>query len=217
MITENIKKILQELPKDVFLEAVVKSRSLLEIKEAIDSGIKIIGENYIQETLPLLDIIDRTGIKLHFIGHLQKNKIKKAVEIFDMIETVDSFKVANEIDKAAFKINKVMPVLIEVNSGKETQKFGVIPEELEALIKKIVSLKNIKIMGLMTLGPAFKNIQDIRPFFCKTKEIFENIKILNLENVEMKYLSMGMSDSYKIAIQEGANIVRIGSLIFGPR
>ena len=216
MIKENVEKLLNELPEGVQLVAAAKTRGSQEILEAIDSGIKIIGENYVQEAAAAFSAVGRK-VRWHFIGHLQKNKVKKAVEIFDMIETVDSYDLAGEIDKRCAKISKIMSVLIEINSGKEKQKFGVLPENAAHLIKGISGFKNIKILGLMTMGPRFGNPQDSRPYFIGTRKIFEKIKKLDLPSVEMKYLSMGMTNSYRIAIEEGANIVRIGTLIFGKR
>jgi pyridoxal phosphate enzyme (YggS family) len=143
--------------------------------------------------------------------------VKKAVRIFDMIETVDSIEIAREIDKRCAQIDKVMPVLIEVNSGREKQKSGVLPENVEQLAKEISAFQNIRVTGLMTMGPRFGNPEDSRPYFFETKKLFEKIKKLNLPNIEIKYLSMGMTNSYKIAVEEGANIVRIGSKIFGER
>lgn len=216
MVKENVKNILSELPEGVELVAAAKTRMPQEILEAIEAGIKIIGENYVQEAESAYKLAgDRT--KWHFIGHLQKNKVRKAVKIFDVIETVDSLGLAQEIDKACLKENKVMPVLIEVNSGREKQKFGVIPEDIEQLVKELSVLKNINIAGLMTMGPMFGDPEDARPYFVETWKVFEKIKALGVPNVEMKYLSMGMSNSYKVAIEEGANIVRIGSGIFGKR
>jgi len=151
------------------------------------------------------------------IGHLQKNKVKKAIEIFDMIETVDSFSLAKEIDKYAKNKGIIYPILIEINSGRENQKNGVFPENLEELVKKISFLKNIKINGLMTMGPFVENPEDIREYFKLTKILFDKLKEKCLPNVEMKYLSMGMTDTWEIAVEEGANIVRIGTGIFGPR
>ena len=214
MVKENIKKILSELPEGVELVAAAKTRTPQEILEAIEAGIKIIGENYVQEAKSAYKLVGNKA-KWHFIGHLQKNKVRKAVKIFDVIETVDSLGLAQEIDKACLKENKVMPVLIEVNSGREKQKFGVIPEDIEQLVKELSVLKNIKMSGLMTMGPMFGDPEDARPYFVETRKVFEKIKALGIPNVEMKYLSMGMSNSYKVAIEEGANIVRIGSGIFG--
>ncbi len=216
MIKENVKKILDELPENVELVAAAKARTSEEIEEAIEAGIKIVGENYIQEAQRAWAVIGKK-VKWHFIGHLQKNKVKKAVKIFDMIETVDSYDLAQEINKRCSQISKMMPVLIEVNSGKEKQKFGVFPEDVLNLIKEISDFSNIKVIGLMTMGPRFGNPEDSRPYFIETRKIFEKIKGLNLPNIEMRYLSMGMTNSYQIAIEEKANMVRIGTLIFGKR
>ena len=213
---ENIKAILAELPEGVQLVAAAKTRSADEILEAINSGVKIIGENYVQEAEQAYDSVGKAA-KWHFIGHLQSNKVKRAIRIFDMIETVDSVELATEIDKRCSQMGKVMPVLIEINSGREKQKSGVLPEDTEQIVREIAQLKNVKIMGLMTMGPRFGDPEDSRPYFVATREIFERIKKLALPNVEMSYLSMGMTNSYKIAIEEGANIVRIGTRLFGER
>ncbi|MCK4241345.1 MAG: YggS family pyridoxal phosphate-dependent enzyme, partial [Candidatus Atribacteria bacterium] len=154
MIKENVKKILDELPENVELVAAAKARTSEEIEEAIEAGIKIVGENYIQEAQRAWAVIGKK-VKWHFIGHLQKNKVKKAVKIFDMIETVDSYDLAQEINKRCSQISKMMPVLIEVNSGREKQKFGVFPEDVLNLIKEISDFSNIKVIGLMTMGPRF--------------------------------------------------------------
>lgn len=216
MIKENVKKILDGLPENVELVAAAKARSSEEIEEAIKAGVKIIGENYIQEAQKAFEIIGK-GVKWHFIGHLQKNKVKKSVKIFDMIETVDSYPLAHEINERCKQIDKIMPILIEINSGREKQKFGIFPEDALDLVQEISPLPQIKIMGLMTMGPRFGNPEDSRPYFIETREIFEKIKVLNLPHIEMKYLSMGMTNSYQIAIEEKANMVRLGTLIFGER
>ena len=216
MIKQNVDKILSELPSGVELVAAAKTRQPQEILEAMEAGVRIIGENYVQETERACEVIGNKA-KWHFIGHLQKNKVKKAVRIFDMIETVDSVELAKEIDRRCAQIGKVMPVLIEINSGREEQKTGVIPEEAERLVREISNYQSIKVMGMMTMGPFVGDPEDSRPYFVETKKIFEKIKQLNLPNVDMRYLSMGMTNSYKIAIEEGANIVRIGSKIFGQR
>lgn len=213
-IKENVKRILEELPDGVELVGAAKGRTAREIVEAIDAGVKIIGENYLQETLRVYGDVDR-DVKWHFIGHLQKNKVKKAVRLFDMIESLDSLGLAEEIDKRCRQIDKVMPVLVEVNSGREEQKFGVLPEEVEEFVKKASTLPSIKITGLMTMGPRFGDPENSRPYFQLTREIFERLRRLNLPNVEMRYLSMGMTNSYRIALEEGANMVRIGTKIFG--
>jgi pyridoxal phosphate enzyme (YggS family) len=215
-IRENSRKLLKELPAGVELVAAAKTRTAEEVMAAVEAGIKIIGENYIQEAEAIYPAVGNKA-RWHFIGHLQKNKVKKAVKLFDMIETVDSVELAQEIDRRCARMGKVMPVLVEINSGREKQKSGVLPEKAELLIKEISSLANIKVMGLMTMGPRFGNPEDSRPYFVTTKKIFERIKALKIANVEMKYLSMGMTNSYPVALEEGANLVRIGTLIFGER
>ena len=216
MIKENVVKILGELPPGVELVAAAKTRKPAEVLEAVEAGIKIIGENYVQEAEEAYAVVGNR-VRWHFIGHLQSNKVKKAVRIFDMIETVDSVKIATEIGRHCSQTGKVMPVLIEINSGREEQKSGVLPEDAERLVRDISSLKNIKVEGLMTMGPRFGDPEDSRPYFAETRKVFENIKVLNLANADMKYLSMGMTNSYRVALEEGANIVRIGSKIFSDR
>ena len=216
MSKESIKAILTELPEGVQLVAAAKTRTSVEIMEAINSGVKIIGENYIQEAEKAYNSVGKAA-KWHFIGHLQSNKVKIAARIFDMVETVDSVELAMEIDKRCGQTGKVMPVLIEINSGREKQKSGVLPEDAEQFLREIAQLKNVKIMGLMTMGPRFGDSEDSRPYFVATKQIFERIKKLDIPNVEMDYLSMGMTNSYKVAIEEGSNMVRLGTVIFGQR
>ncbi len=217
MIKQNVEKILSELPDGVELVAAAKTGTPEEILEVVEAGVKIIGENYIQEAKRAYEVVGRKA-KWHFIGTLQRHNVRKRmVEIFDMIETVDSLEIAREIDRRCVQIGKVMPVLIEINSGREKQKSGVLPEDVERLIRELAGLGNIKVMGLMTMGPRFGNPEDSRPYFVETRKIFERIKRVDLPNVEMRFLSMGMTNSYKIAIEEGANIVRIGAKIFGGR
>lgn len=216
MIAENVKKILSELPEGVKLAAAAKARTPEEVLQAIEAGVEIIGENYVQEAQKAFEVVGSRA-KWHFIGHLQRNKVKKAVPLFDMIETVDSASLAAEIDKRASQHGKVMPILIEVNSGREPQKFGVMPEDVAALVQEISFLENIKIQGLMTMGPMFGDPEDARPYFVETRKVYKQQKGLSLPGVEMEFLSMGMTNSYRVAIEEGANIVRIGTKIFGPR
>jgi pyridoxal phosphate enzyme (YggS family) len=215
-IKDNIRELLKELPPGVELVAAAKKRTPDEVLQAVEAGVKFIGENYVQEAEGASAAVGNKAA-LHMIGHLQKNKVKKAVALFDMIETVDSVGLAQEIDKRCAQMGKVMPVLVEVNSGKEAQKAGVLPENAEALIKQISRLPNIRVMGLMTMGPRFGDPEDSRPYFVITRRLFDRIKALEIPNVEMKYLSMGMTNSYRIALEEGANLVRIGTRIFGER
>lgn len=213
-IKKTVEFLLKEIPKNVIIVAAVKSRRIDETIKAIKAGIQVIGENYVQEAEEAFAFIGRKA-RWHFIGHLQKNKVKKAVKIFDLIETVDSSSMAREIDKRCSSLRKIMSVLCEINIAKEEAKSGIDPGEVEALIREISSLQYVKVRGLMTMGPFMEAPEKIRPYFKKTKEIFEKVKSMHIPNVEMKYLSMGMSDSYRVAIEEGANIIRIGTKIFG--
>jgi pyridoxal phosphate enzyme (YggS family) len=215
-IKDNISKLMSELPAGVELAAAAKGRTPDEVLQAVEAGVEIIGENYVQEAEKAREAVGAKA-SWHMIGHLQRNKVKKAVALFDMIETVDSVDLAREIDKRCAEMGKVMPVLVEVNSGREEQKAGVLPENTEGLIREISRLPNIRVMGLMTMGPRFGDPEDSRPYFVITRQLFDRIKALKMPNVEIKYLSMGMTNSYPVAIEEGANLVRIGTKIFGER
>jgi pyridoxal phosphate enzyme (YggS family) len=212
-IRENVQNLLNELPSGVELVVAAKARTAKEVLEAVAAGVKIIGENYVQEAERNYSVIENRA-KWHCIGSLQKNKVKKAVRLFDMIQTVDSIEIAREIDKRCAQLGKVMPVLVEINSGREKQKSGVLPEDAENLIAALSGLPNIRVMGLMTMGPRFGDPEESRPYFTTTRKIFERIKKQKLPNVEMRYLSMGMTNSYRIALEEGANMVRIGTKVF---
>ncbi|MDA1196605.1 MAG: YggS family pyridoxal phosphate-dependent enzyme [Nanoarchaeota archaeon] len=213
-IKENIVNIQYQLTSKITLVAATKKRTSQEIRQAIAAGITHIGENYVKEALNK----NLQGLAtLHLIGHLQTNKVKTAVQLFDIIETVDSQKLAKEIDKQCKTINKIMPILIEINSGNEKNKTGIPPEQATKLITIISKLNNIKIQGLMTMAPHNKDPEQSRPYFKATKKIFDEIKSLAINDVEMKTLSMGMSHSYTIAIEEGATQVRLGTAIFGER
>jgi pyridoxal phosphate enzyme (YggS family) len=215
-ITGNVVELLGELPPGVRLVAAAKTRSPEEVLEAVEAGVEIIGENYVQEAERVCRLVGNR-VQWHFIGHLQRNKVKKAVSIFDVIETVDSVSIAVEIDRRCRELDRVMSVLIEVNSGRERQKSGVYPEAVEELVRDISVLECVKVKGLMTMGPRVGDPEDARPYFVETRKAFEHLKGLGLTGLSMEYLSMGMTNSYRIAIEEGANIVRIGSRIFGAR
>ncbi len=207
---------MKEIPENVTLSAAAKNRTADEVIQALSAGIKVIGENYIKEAESKFELIGRKA-EWHLIGHLQKNKVKKAVKIFDMIETLDSLELAESIDKECSKINKVMSLLIEVNIASEPNKSGILPERTEELVKSCHNLRNIEIAGLMTMGPFLSDSEELRPYFRKAKHIFDGIKNKYSNKTSWRYLSMGMSSSYKIAIEEGANIVRVGTAIFGLR
>jgi len=219
-IKENIKKILDELPDGVRLIAAAKKRKPEEMLEAVNAGVKIIGESYIKEAKRAYELIGDKA-KWHFIGipQIEKHDLlkRKNLKMFDMIQTIDCLEIAEDINKKCAGFGKVMSILIEVNSGKEPHKFGVLPGKAVGLAKRISALSNLKLMGLMTMGPRFGDPEKTRPYFQKTREIFERLKKMSLSGVEMKYLSMGMTNSYKVALEEGANIVRVGNKIFGER
>ena len=225
-VKENIKNIWFRIEKaaekigknneDMKLVAVTKTVETEKIKEAINCGIQIIGENRVQEAESKFDQITEK-VEKHLVGHLQTNKAKKAVELFDFIQSVDSQRIAQEISRRASQMGKVMKVLVEINTSGEETKFGIDPLQAISLIKSTSNLEGIKIKGLMTIGLFSDNPEDTRPCFKKLKVIFDQIKSENISNVEMSYLSMGMTNDFEIAIQEESNMVRIGTGIFGLR
>jgi len=201
-------------PQEIKLVAVTKTATLEQIKEAINEGVKIIGENKVQEAKKKYQVLT-TEVKWHLIGHLQTNKVKYAVEIFDLIHSVDSIKLAKEIDNRSVQFKKTIDVLIEVNISGEETKYGYNPEKVEAFLKEISEFSGIRVRGLMTIAPISKNKEEVRPYFRRLRELSERIRDKNIKNIKMDYLSMGMTDDFEIAIEEGANMVRIGRGIFG--
>lgn len=216
MIKDNVAAILRQLPPGIELVAAAKTRTAVEILEAIEAGVKIVGENYVQEAAGVFPAVGRRA-RWHFIGHLQTNKVKRAVEIFDLVETVDSVALGREIDKRSAAAGKTMDVFVEVNSGREPQKAGVLPEEAEPLVRALAGLPNLRVLGLMTMGPFEGDPEDSRPYFKETKKVWDELKALAIPGAEMRYLSMGMTNSWRVAVEEGATMVRIGTAIFGPR
>jgi pyridoxal phosphate enzyme (YggS family) len=216
ILKESAAKIINSIPPNVFLVAAAKTRTSDELQEAISVGIKIIGYNYVQEAERMFQYLGNS-VKWHLIGHLQRNKAKRAVQLFDMIETIDSLRIAESVNRHCANMGKTMPVLIEINSGRESNKTGVLPEDVDDMVREISALSQIRIQGLMTMGPRLGNPENARPYFKATKAAFDRLNKAGMKNVEMRYLSMGMSNSYQIAIEEGANIVRIGMKLFGNR
>jgi len=225
-VEENIRNIRTRIEKaaektgrnkeDIKLVAVTKTVEVERIKEAINCGIEIIGENRVQEAeSKFVHITEK--VEKHLVGHLQTNKAKKAVELFDFIQSVDSQHIAQEISRKVSLMGKVMEVLVEINTSGEKSKFGIDPGQALSFVKSISNLEGIKIKGLMTIGLFSDNPEDTRPCFKKLKTIFDQMKRESLPNVEMKHLSMGMTNDFEIAIQEGSNMVRIGTGIFGSR
>jgi len=215
-IKERYQRIRKEVPEDVTIVVAAKTRTADEVKEVIDAGVTDIGENYVQEAEDVRMALGSVAeaVRWHMIGHLQTNKINKALGVFDMIQTLGSLKLARAVSQRAAK---TVPVLIEINSGRELQKTGVLPEEVERLVREIASLEKISVKGLMTMGPRFGNPEDARPYFRETKRLFDYIASLDTPNVEMNVLSMGMSNAYKVAIEEGSTMIRPGTILFGER
>lgn len=216
IIKESVLKIINSLPADILLVAAAKTRTPEEVKSAVETGVKNIGYNYVQEAEKIFEHLGNS-VGWHMIGHLQRNKAKRAVQLFDMIETIDSLRIAESVNRHCADIGKIMPVLIEINSGRESNKTGVMPEDVDDLVREISTLSHLRIQGLMTMGPRFGNPEDARSYFKATKAAFDRLEKAGIPNVEMRYLSMGMSNSYEIAIEEGANMVRIGTKLFGGR
>ncbi len=210
-IKDSIREL--HLPSHVQIVAATKGRSIPEISEAISAGVCHIGENYVQEAEEKLGAA-KGKAKIHLIGHLQTNKAGRAVRIFDMIQAVDSEKIAIAIGDQCKKIHKQMEVLIEVNIAEEKNKSGCPRDEVEMLAAKISRIPELSLKGLMTVGPSDTDAARIRPYFRQMKQVFDSLKKI-YPNIDT--LSMGMSDSYKVAIEEGATMVRLGRILFGKR
>ena len=217
-VRERIKRAAAKSGRDaaeIVLVCAVKEASFEDVIKAVEAGVTDMGENRVQDAIAKYELLNKKArIRWHFIGHLQTNKVKKAIKLFDLIHSVDSFRLAEEIQKQTGKIGKMQSILVEVNVSGEKTKYGIAPEGLEDLIKAIRNMKNLMLLGLMTMAPYSVNQEDSRPYFKKLKELRDRLSSYNCENIDMKHLSMGMSGSFEVAIEEGADIVRIGSVIF---
>jgi pyridoxal phosphate enzyme (YggS family) len=202
-------------PSDITLVAVTKMVEVARINKAIEAGITHIGENKVQEARSKYGKI--SPVNWHMIGHLQTNKVKYAVSIFDMIQSVDSLHLAQEIEKRCAGEQKVMPVLVEVNTSGEKSKYGCDPDSAPDLVSQLSIFNHIRVQGLMTIGLFSDDMKLVRPCFIRLRELSEKIGALNLPSVEMHILSMGMSSDFEVAVEEGSTMVRIGTAIFGPR
>ena len=199
------------------LVAVSKTMPAEVVRDAIGTGISDLGENYIQEAKEKINALAAYPVTWHFIGHLQSNKAKYAVRLFDLIHSVDSLKLAQELNKYAQKNDKIQAILIQVNVAKEVSKSGVYVEDTVQLLKEVCRLENIAVKGLMTMPPYFNAPEKARPFFTALRELRDQIKMEAIPNISMDELSMGMTGDFEAAIEEGATIVRIGTAIFGDR
>ncbi|NLX90076.1 MAG: YggS family pyridoxal phosphate-dependent enzyme [Firmicutes bacterium] len=223
MIRENLEKIKKRLAlaaakrgipvTDITLIAVTKTVPPDAIREAWDLGVTDFGENRVQEALPKIKTFPR-GPRWHFIGHLQTNKVKQVLPVFDLIHSVDSLKLARAIQKEGEKLNKRVNVLVQVNIGAEESKFGFSYEEVLPALEEMAGFSALKILGLMGIAPFFPDPEHTRPYFRRLYRLFNDIKVAG---AEMKYLSMGMTNDFEVAIEEGANMVRLGTALFGPR
>ncbi|HHY99514.1 MAG TPA: YggS family pyridoxal phosphate-dependent enzyme [Tissierellia bacterium] len=226
-IKENIDDIVKRIevtckkagrnPNDITLIAVSKTVESPKVREALEAGIDNLGENRVQELIKKYEDLKDTDIKWHMIGHLQKNKVKYIIDKTVLIHSVDSLSLAEEIDKRAKNKGLVANVLIELNIGEEESKFGIKEENIYDFIKSLENFENIRVLGLMTVAPFCENPEDVRWVFKKMKDIYDKISTMNLKNAEMKYLSMGMTNDFEVAIEEGSNMIRIGTAIFGAR
>lgn len=215
-IATSMKNRSADCQDDVLLIAVTKNHDIHAMRQAIDAGVTDIGENRIQEAKEKYETLDRK-VTWHLIGHLQTNKAKQAVKIFDLIHSVDSLHLAEVLNKAAAGINKVQKVLVQVNLAHEDSKSGIYEDGLEELLHQVDEMDNLQLMGLMCIAPNYENVEDCRPLFANMKKIYDHIKEISWQKANIKYLSMGMTHDYTIAVEEGANVVRVGTGIFGPR
>ena len=215
-IRKKIEQVRKEIPSDVEILAAAKTRNVEVVHAAFDAGIKYFGHNYVQEAQAMIRNLD-IDAEWHLIGHLQRNKARSAVELFDMVESLDSMRLARELKKHCVELGKEMPVLIEVNSGREENKTGIMPEDVLPLAEWLNDQAHLHLVGLMTMGPLTGDPELSRPYYKETRRLYEEIQHQKLPNINLRVLSMGMSNSYIVAIEEGANLIRLGTHIFGVR
>ena len=214
-IKENLEKIREDIDENVTLIAVSKTKPLEALQEAYDCGIRDFGENKVQELIEKYDNFHK-DVRWHLIGHLQTNKVKYLVDKVFLIHSLDSIKLLQQIEKVYGSSNKIANVLIQINIGKESTKAGIFEEDLNSLVDEIEKCKYVKALGLMVIIPKGEDKEN-REYFIRTKNIWDELREKNLKNVKMKYLSMGMTNDYTIALQEGSNMIRVGQGIFGKR
>lgn len=203
-------------PEDILLLAVSKTKPVEMIQEAVDCGLTALGENKVQEIMDKFEPMGK-GVHWHLIGHLQTNKVKYIIDKVDMIHSVESLRLAQEIDKRAAAAKVIMDILVEVNIAGEESKFGVRPEDTEVFLRELSKFDNIHVRGLMTVAPFVNNPEENRVYFRKMRELLVDMNAKKIDNISMDVLSMGMTGDYEVAIEEGATIVRVGTGIFGER
>ena len=215
-IKTKCEEIRKDIPQDVTLVAATKERTVAEIQEAIAAGIEIVGENYVQEAVRKHREIG-DSVKWHMIGHLQRNKVRDALRVFSLIQSVDSLRLAREIDRQCGRSGKIMPILVEINIAGEGTKYGINPDEAPDMLRQIASFPNLRVEGLMTMEPYLDDPENSRAYFKRMKRLFDEIRSYGIPGAKMRILSMGMSNSYDVAIEEGSNMVRLGTIMFGER
>ena len=198
------------------LIAVSKTKPIVDLEVVYQNGIRDFGENKVQEMVEKYEVMPK-DIRWHMIGHLQRNKVKYIAHFVEIIHSLDSFRLAEEIDKQGEKVGRIIPVLVEVNIAREKSKYGLMEEEVISFLKSIAQFQHLKVSGLMTSAPYVDDSEENRVFFHKIKQLAVDINLKNIDNISMDFLSMGMSNDYLIAIDEGSNLVRVGTSIFGNR
>lgn len=218
MIAESVASLKATISSnDVTIITVTKTQSPERIRQAVNAGLSVLGENRVQEAAEKVDALRDFPVEWHLIGHLQTNKVKQAVALFSLIQSVDSLKLAAEIDRQARQAGKIQDILLQINVAGETSKFGISPAQAIAIATEFDALKNIRLRGLMTIAPFFDQAEQTRPIFRQTRELFEQLKPRLARPEHFCWLSMGMTHDYIVALAEGSNMIRIGSGIFGER
>jgi len=227
LISENFRQVKRRIidaakrvgrdPSDIRLLAVTKEQSDVIVAEGIQAGMTLFGENKVQEAMDKIEAIGRTGLEWHFLGRLQKNKVKFVFDFFDLIHSVDSLSLAEAIHKKAQKIGFCMPILLQINISGEESKLGMDPLDLPKEIERVAKLEGVKIKGLMTIPPYTSDPENSRPYYARLRELRNTCSKLAVPGMELDELSMGMSNDYEVAIEEGATLVRVGTGLFGPR
>ena len=215
-IARRCEEILRRLPPHVTLLAAVKGRSPEEIRAAIRAGIRHVGENYVQEAERKRPLVPEPA-SWHMIGRLQRNKARRALQVFDWLETLDSLPLAQRLERLLSQQDKKLPVLVQVNIGREPQKAGVLPEDVPEFVREVASLSHLEVRGLMAIPPIPQRPEDSRPYFREMKRLFDGLAAEKIPGVAMEVLSMGMSADWEVAVEEGATLIRLGTALFGPR
>jgi len=215
-IARRCEEILRRLPAHVTLLAAVKGRSPEEIRAAIRAGIRHVGENYVQEAERKRPLVPEPA-SWHMIGRLQRNKARRALQVFDWLETLDSLPLAQRLERLLSQQDKKLPVLVQVNIGREPQKAGVAPEDVPEFVREVASLSHLEVRGLMAIPPIPQRPEDSRPYFREMKKLFDGLAAEKIPGVAMEVLSMGMSADWEVAVEEGATMIRLGTALFGPR